>query len=411
MIEDNYRIDFYYDGVNTGYVTGHYSQSEINRFGVEALTVDEYSIGDIDEFSVTSDTEIHNMGGGEPSLVEWLVAIASAKTDIVFKATKINLHGNYVENFVKHVDNKITVRLSADEIIYKMISKEEESVNQVYVDSNIVFILDCEKFISENVIFGDGCIILTDRLQHIECYLGMAVNLGIYSLSNLKYIGNYAFNGAHLFIVDKDTLPNETVYSFEPTIVEGEYEGIPVLKTWNLIKFADDCVIETGGFSGGIKDHIMFDLCNISNRSGKGAFLGFENLNGYALVKIKNTLRTDFFDTNFHIMYAYCEDEEFLRNISHYDTPASDWLMRPDKFVVQAVRPNNTYDNLIYNLKYTPNINTNTDMTLCCDVNCLEYGVGHYTAEMTDDLNIDHKTLCVGYEKTNKYYRIKEEEQ
>jgi hypothetical protein len=60
-------------------------------------------------------------------------------------------------------------------------------------------------------------------------------------------------------------------------------------------------------------------------------------------------------------------------------------------------------------LKYTPNINTN--VTLCCDINCLEYGVGHYTAEMTDDLNIDHKTLCVGYEKTNKYYRIKEEEQ
>jgi hypothetical protein len=405
MIEGNYRIDFYYDEVNTGYVIGQYTTPD-NGYGLEKLTVDEYSIGSIDEFIVTSDTNIYTRDAYNPSLAQWLVAIASVKTDIVFKATKVNFKSlSFNDNLLIHVDDSITVRLSVDEITYKWNNRIHSSSDN-YKD--IIIIFDCEKFISNTYEFAYGLrIILTDRLQYIKYTGGFFGSVGIYNLSNLKYIGGGTFLRSSFFIVDKDTLPNETVYNFEPTIVEGEYEGIQVLKKWALIKFADDCVIETGGFSGGVEDHTMFDLCNISNRSGKEAFsIGGSEV----LIKIKNTLRTDFFGIIHHMIYAYCEDEEFLRNMRDGDgRPLSDMLIRPKKFVVQAVRPNNWYDNLVYNLKYTPNINTG--MTLCCDVNCLEYGVGHYTAEMTDDLNIDHKTLCVGYDKTNKYYRIKEEQQ
>jgi hypothetical protein len=421
MLEGTYRINFYYNSNITGHISGQYTTPD-NRYGLETITVDEYYFdGSMNNFTIEYSTDtIYNIDGYDADNMDWLVAVASAKTDLVFD------FGNYMElsldeySFVfstvllRHVNNKVTLRFRANNIIL-------DHYRNISVDYNIILILDCETLTSNNWFYSHGITIITDRLKDINC-LEFGGNIGIYNLNNLEHIGKHSFKYAALWIVDQSILPNETVYNFEPTIVKGEYKGIQVLKQWHLIKFADNCIIEDEAFEDAQiniteelfewenrdKSNIMFDLCNISNESGKDIFKNFGNKVidkdrfRLELFKIKNTIRTDFFGELYKYVYAYCEDEQFLRTVINK-------LIRPAEFVVQAVQDNDQYDNLTYNLKYTPNINTN--VTLCCDVNCLEYGVGHYTAEMTDDLNIDHKTLCVGYDKTNKYYRIKEEEQ
>ena len=413
MLEGNYRINFYYNENITGHISGHYTTPD-NRYGLETITVDDYYFnGSMNNYTIEYSTDtVYNKNGYDCENIEWLVAVASAKTDLVFD------FGNYMEFrnnryfvagtvLLRHASDKITLRFRAKNITFN-----NNSISNG-VDYNVRLILDCETLTSYDDFYIHGLIILTDRLKDINC-VEFRGNIGIYNLSNLEHIGKHSFSYANLVKVDQSILSDETVYNFQPTIVEDKYEGIQVLKQWSLIKFADNCIIEDKAFEYASMNipnelryvdkktfNIMFDLCNISNESGKDVFKNFGNTveqekNVRTLFKIKNTLKTDFFGKLIDKVYAYCEDEQFVRTAIGY-------LLRPVYFYV-AVNENET---LRYNLKYTPNINTN--VTLCCDVNCLEYGVGHYTAEMTDDLNANHKTLCVGYEKTNKYYRIKED--
>ena len=85
MLEGTYNINFYYNENITGHISGQYSTPD-NRYGLETLTVDEYYFnGSMNRYTIeySTDTIYQNNGFGCDD-IQWLVAVASVKTDLVF---------------------------------------------------------------------------------------------------------------------------------------------------------------------------------------------------------------------------------------------------------------------------------------------------------------------------------------
>jgi len=410
MIEGTYSITLKdKNKIITGHISGQYSTPDDGK-GLDWITVDEFSYdgGGISSNSIiTTSTSVYNTRGNTPDMTEWIVAIASAKEDFVMEFNKVieasGLFGfEFNTDLLTDKSKTVTIRLSGEEIIFNA------SLFFIFqVGNGCIVILDFEKIVSYDswITYGNGMIIFTNKLKYLECKgIYGSGNLGIYDLSNIEYIGKESLEYSNIKIVDTNTLPNETVYNFEPTIVEGEYEDIQVLKQWNLIKFADNCIIKKSAFYGCeiYNSNIMFDLCNISNESEDEIFKNIycdDNKGIHALLKINNKIKTN--SINYiNKVYVYCEDEQFLRSIIPHTH-----IMRPKYFYLLAQTSNNNIMYIRCDLKYTPNI-TNS-RALYCDINCLEYGKGHYTVEMTDDIKTKYSGVCVGYNETNKYYQLK----